>query len=339
MQKKNQFPYSLITIKILLILLRLSQKENIMLDEHFWSLPYREDYKDLLKDKFGAKFELSFPNEPKDINAIEDMKNELVLKKYSRNTIKNYLKYFKDFCEYNKDRDIFNVKDEEVHSYLQDTMGETKSSSYQKMVINSIKFFYKEVARRPVKDFLYVRPKKEKTLPVILSKNEVLTILESLKNLKHKTILTTIYSAGLRISEASNLKYKHIDFDRNLIRIEQSKGKKDRYTPLSTKLVELLKIYVDIYKPTEYLFEGQHGGKYSIRSIQSIFKNAVTNCNITKDVSVHSLRHSFATHLLEAGTDLRYIQEILGHSSSKTTEIYTHVSTTSIGNIKSPLDT
>ncbi|MBN2617694.1 MAG: tyrosine-type recombinase/integrase [Spirochaetales bacterium] len=306
-------------------------------DKKIWTIPFRDDYKEFLTNNF-KNFQIIFINDETIKTPLIKLEEELKLKKYSKSTIKNYIKYFKDFCNYNNNRKIDSISDEEIHNYLTKTITDDKSTAFQKMVINSIKFYYKEVLRRPVKDFLYVRPKRERKLPIVLSKNEVLLILDSLKNLKHKAVLTTIYSAGLRVSEASNLKYKHIDFDRNVIRIEQSKGKKDRYTPLSSNLVRLLATYIDIYKPEDYLFEGQNGGNYSIRSIQSIFKSAVSKCNIRKDVTVHSLRHSFATHLLEAGTDLRYIQEILGHSSSKTTEIYTHVTTTNIGRIKSPLD-
>ena len=147
-----------------------------------------------------------------------------------------------------------------------------------------------------------------------------------------------IYSAGLRISECINLKIKDIDSNRMQIRVEQSKGKKDRYTLLSTKTLLILRDYFKTYRPKEFLFEGQDGGYYSTRSIQNIFRDAVEKTKIKKKVSVHSLRHSFATHLLENGTNLRYIQSLLGHSNSKTTEIYTHVTTKGFEQLKSPLD-
>ena len=175
-------------------------------------------------------------------------------------------------------------------------------------------------------------------MPQVLSEKEIARILLSLKNLKHRTILTVIYSAGLRLSELLNLKAEDIDWDRKLIRVKSGKGRKDRYTLLSPRLEKLLKDYLYYYKPDKYLFEGQKGGKYSPKSVQNIMKNAVTKTGITKHATVHTLRHSFATHLLENGTDLRYIQELLGHGSSRTTEIYTHVSKKSIGKIRSPLD-
>jgi len=172
-----------------------------------------------------------------------------------------------------------------------------------------------------------------------LSEAEVKNILSNVNNLKHKVILMTIYSAGLRISEAINLKIKDIDSNRMQIRVEQSKGKKDRYTLLSKKTLEMLRLYFKEYKPKEWLFEGaKEGTPYSAKSIQTIFTEATKLAGIKKRATVHTLRHSFATHLLENGTDLRYIQSLLGHESSKTTEIYTHITTKGFDQILSPLD-
>lgn len=182
------------------------------------------------------------------------------------------------------------------------------------------------------------RPRREKTLPTVLSEEEIVGILNSIDNTKHKAIIMTIYSAGLRISEVISLKIKDIDSKRMQIRVEQSKGKKDRYTLLSTKALEILRQYFKVYKPKIWLFEGLTGEQYAGRSIQNILKMAVSKTDIKKHVTVHTLRHSFATHLLENGTDLRYIQNLLGHDSSKTTEIYTHVTTKGFDQIKSPLD-
>ncbi|MFA4839248.1 MAG: tyrosine-type recombinase/integrase [Candidatus Neomarinimicrobiota bacterium] len=183
------------------------------------------------------------------------------------------------------------------------------------------------------------RPKKEKQLPVVLSQEEVVNIIDSVDNLKHKTLLMLIYSAGLRVGEAVRLKIEDVDSKRKLIYLKSAKGKKDRYTLLSDVALDNLRRYYLVYRPQEYLFEGAEGRKYlSERSIQHVFERAVKNAGIRKDISVHTLRHSFATHLLESGTDLRYIQELLGHTSSKTTEIYTHVSQKSLGRIRSPLD-
>lgn len=183
-----------------------------------------------------------------------------------------------------------------------------------------------------------LRPKSEKRLPVVLSTSEVLKILLEVKNTKHFLALSLIYSGGLRISEAVSLKKSDFDFDRNLISIRQSKGRKDRLVPLSGKIKKLLNDYYLEYKPKTFVFEGQKGGAYTVKSIQNVFQRACVAAGITKPATVHTLRHSYATHLLEQGTDLRIIQEILGHSSSKTTEIYTHVSNRTLTSIQNPFD-
>lgn len=182
------------------------------------------------------------------------------------------------------------------------------------------------------------RPRKEKMLPEVLSEEEVVQLLNATENIKHKAILMTIYSAGLRISELINLQIKDIDSKRMQIRVEQAKGKKDRYTLLGKKTLEALRKYVSEYKPKEWLFEGRNAEKYSATSIKSILRESLVKVGIKKHITVHTLRHSFATHLLEGGTDIRYIQSLLGHSSGKTTEIYTHITTKGFDQIKSPLD-
>jgi site-specific recombinase XerD len=201
-----------------------------------------------------------------------------------------------------------------------------------------LKFYYGTVLK---KKFIYEvrRPRKDKKLPVVLSPEEVAKILGVVGNIKHRAILMLVYSAGLRVGEVVRLKPEDIDSNRMLIHIRGSKGRKDRYTMLSKRALETLNRYWKVYKPTKWLFEGARAGRYiSIRTVQKIFEHACEKAGMKKDITVHTLRHSFATHLLETGTDLRYIQELLGHAHSKTTEIYTHVSTQSIGKIKSPLD-
>src|SRR5690554_1410396 len=181
--------------------------------------------------------------------------------------------------------------------------------------------------------------KKEKKLPVIMSQKEVLRLLSSTDNLKHKAILTMVYSAGLRVSEVIKLKINNLDFERMMLKVEQGKGKKDRYTILSEAAIKVVKTYIKVHKPYYWLFPGQKEDKnITVRTVQKIFKKSCKKANITKKISIHSLRHSFATHLLEEGIDIRYIQELLGHKSTKTTEIYTHVSKYDLKKIKSPLD-
>ncbi|MBI4653963.1 MAG: tyrosine-type recombinase/integrase [Nitrospirae bacterium] len=205
--------------------------------------------------------------------------------------------------------------------------------------VNALKFYYGTMLK---KRFLYEikRPRKDKKLPVVLSKEEVAKILNAVDNIKHKAILMIAYSSGLRVSEVVKLKAEDIDSKRMLIHVKGAKGRKDRYTLLSETVLETLRAYWRKYRPQKWLFEGAREGRYlSTRTADKIFVNACEKAGIKKEVSFHTLRHSFATHLLEGGKDLRYIQELLGHTHSKTTEIYTHVSTKSLGKIVSPIDT
>ena len=182
------------------------------------------------------------------------------------------------------------------------------------------------------------RPKKSSTLPSVLAGEEVTMVIQKIANLKHRCMIMAGYSAGLRVSEIVNLKVNDIDSKRMMIHIHAAKGKKDRMVPLSKKLLQILREYYKEYKPKTFLFEGQNGGSYSSRSIQLVLQEAKLKAGINKKGSTHMLRHSYATHLLESGTDIRFIQELLGHNSIKTTIRYTHVSQKSIGNIQSPLD-
>jgi site-specific recombinase XerD len=216
--------------------------------------------------------------------------------------------------------------------------GRKVSTSYQNQAINAVKFYYERVLGGQRKFYFIERPIKEKTLPVVLNTAEVTALIKVTENIKHKTMLMLAYSAGLRVSELLSLKIKDIDSERMQIRVAQAKGKKDRYTLLSTKALIMLRVYFKAFKPRDWLFEGSGGGMYSSRSIHSVLQHSAQKAGLLKKVSMHTLRHSFATHLLESGTDLRYIQTLLGHSSSKTTEIYTHVTTKGFDQIVSPLD-
>jgi integrase/recombinase XerD len=308
-------------------------------ERHIWTILSTKNYKKELVKYFDNSVILEFNDRNPEIEIPFEYLNELNLRRYSKNTHRAYISAFKEFMKFYSNKHLTDLSDKDVNNYITHLVEKLNvSPATQKQAINSIKFYYEKVLKRPVIHELYKRPRNEKKLPVILSEKEVAIILRVLKNLKHRTILTVIYSAGLRLSELINLKITDIDKSRGLIRVEQSKGKKDRYTLLSLKLLKLLDTYLEIYRPVKYLFEGKDGGKYSGRSVQNIYKQAAPQAGIKKHTSTHSLRHSFATHLLENGTDLRYIQELLGHSSSKTTEIYTHVSNKSIGKIKSPLD-
>lgn len=220
-------------------------------------------------------------------------------------------------------------------------MIKSKNLSYsaQSQFINAIKFYYEKTLENPKTVYNLPRPKKPKTLPKVMSRKEVFKLLSVISNIKHKAILHIIYSGGLRLGELLNLKIEDIDSDRMLIHIKGGKGKKDRTTILGNTCLLILREYYRSYKPGVWLFESIKKGKqYSAKSVQNIFKTNLKKAGISKPFTVHSLRHSFATHLLEQGVDLRYIQELLGHSSSKTTEIYTHVSTKNLQNIVTPAD-
>ena len=213
------------------------------------------------------------------------------------------------------------------------------SYSFQNQLISSVKKFYKEICREVIDPGEFTRPRARHKLPNVLSKEEVKKILSALINEKHRVMLSLIYGCGLRRSEVIMLESQDIDRDRLLLSIRQSKGFKDRVVPVSVKLVEMVDLYISRYRPVVYLFEGQYqGSRYSAASIEKVFRMAAEKAGIKKSITLHGLRHSYATHLLEAGTDLRYIQELLGHKSSRTTEIYTHVTEKSIQKIRTPFD-
>lgn len=270
----------------------------------------------------------------------ETVRNEMRLRNYSHKTIKSYLSCLRSFVKYFYPKHPRDISNDEIKKYLIYLIEEKKwQASTINQMFNALRFLYVELYKTPFIIESVPRPKKEKKLPDVLSQEDVLKIFSCVENLKHKTILMLIYSAGLRVGEAVRLKVTDIDSKRKLIHIRSAKGKKDRYTLLSEFILEQLREYYKKYKPKEFLFEGGNGRIHlAERSIQNVFQRAVAASGIKKKVTVHTLRHSFATHLLESGTDLRYIQELLGHSSSKTTEIYTHVSKRAIENITNPLD-
>lgn len=274
------------------------------------------------------------------LKRIEVFKRWMKSRRYSESSIKTYSEAIKTFLKYFVTKPVSEISNLDLVDFNNDYILKNKlSSSYQNQLVNAVKLFFRQVENRSLDVDLIHRPKRPKVLPNVLSKEEVKLILEAPTNLKHKTMLSLIYACGLRRSELLNLKPEHINSKRNLLIIKQSKGKKDRITPISDKLIALLRDYYKSYKPEIWLFEGQKKGEqYTAESLQSVLKQALEKCKITKPVTLHWLRHSYATHLLESGTDLRYIQELLGHNSSKTTEIYTHVSTKSLQNIKSPFD-
>lgn len=263
----------------------------------------------------------------------------LRMQRYADRSIKTYashLAYFLKVSSKLKTEDITQKQLEDFIIWLVEK--KNVGQSYQKAMIATITKFYKEIFQRNI-NLKHLYPKrKENKLPKFLTKEEVKKILAATENLKHKAILTTIYSCGLRLSEVLELKIADIKTRENLLLVRQAKGKKDRVVMLSPLLLELLRTYYKTYKPKTYLFEGQEGEKYSERSVQQILKNALIKASIISPASVHTLRHSYATHLLENGTDIRIIKELLGHNNIKTTEIYTHITDVSRTRVKSPLD-
>ncbi len=261
-------------------------------------------------------------------------------RRYSPSTINTYTDAAKSFLMFTYPKPTKSIANDDVVNYVNEYIIKNRLSfSYQNQVVNSIKLLFKEVVQSRLDIDKLERPRREHKLPNVLSKEEVASIIKAHTNVKHKTMLSLIYACGLRRSELLNLKPTDIDSKRGLLFIRQAKGRKDRITPISNKVIEMLRDYYKMFRPRVWLFEGQNPGEqYSEKSLQNILKQALAKAKINKPVTLHWLRHSYATHLLEAGTDLRFIQELLGHKSSKTTEIYTHVSTKSLQNIKSPFD-
>ena len=274
------------------------------------------------------------------IEQIEKFKQWMRSKRYSQSTIDTYSEALKSFLVFYREKPVSEINNEDVIIFNNDYILKKKlSASYQNQTVNAIKLFFRTVRETKIEVDKIQRPKRAKLLPNVLSKEEIKLILNAHRTIKHKMMLSLIYSCGLRCGELLALQPVHIDSLRNIVLLKNSKGKKDRIVPLSSKILEMLRDYYKVYKPKTYLFEGQTIGlQYDARSLQLILKQALQKSEITKPATLHWLRHSYATHLLESGTDLRYIQELLGHNSSKTTEIYTHVSTKSIQQIKSPFE-
>lgn len=305
-----------------------------------WHIPDTEENR--------IRFKIQLNEGKSALSKIQD-NNQLVLKRfieviqlkgYSVSTLKTYRNEFGVFLNYLKQTPAENCSTEAIRDYILYCINELQlSEATIHSRINAIKFYYEQVLKREHFLIEIPRPKKRLQLPKVIAPADIKRLFEASVNLKHNTMLKLCYGLGLRVSEIVNLKITDIDSHTMQVLIEQAKGKKDRYVNLPESILPQLRSYFIEYKPKKYLFEGQYGGQYSTRSAQQVFKNALQKANINKTVSIHSLRHSFATHLLEQGTDIRFIQELLGHNDIKTTLIYTEVSNKSIRKIISPLDT
>ena len=263
---------------------------------------------------------------------------KLEIGRYSLNTAKTYTYKFETFINHFNTDDLLSINEQMIKDYLQNLVWEGKSDSYINQMINSIKFYYEHVMGMPNRFYAIDRPRKKQSLPKVISKDDVKALIKCSNNLKHKCIMSLLYSAGLRRAELLDLKIENIDSKRMVINVINGKGGKDRITLLSHQVLTDLRAYFKEWQPKVYLFEGPKHSQYSAASVSTIVKNAAKKAKINKLVTPHILRHSFATHLLESGTDLRYIQVLLGHNSTKTTELYTEVAIHNIKTIKNPLD-
>ena len=320
-------------------------------DQKLWSVVNSPENKKLIASFFKGKYIIqSIDNKPIEktpkceLNeagqeAMRLSEEKFVLKSFSTSTIKNYLGVLAFFFSFFRNKNFAEVEKSEIESYVYHLKTKYKiSDTMQNTVINAIKAYYEHVLGRPREYYDLQRPNKSKALPNVFAEEEIQMLLMATENLKHKAILLLIYSAGLRLNEATNLRIRDIHSKEGYVFIKDSKGKRDRKSVLSPIVLDLLRLYYKQYKPAYWLFEGQAGGKYADRSIQQILRAAVEKSGVNPWATVHTLRHSFATHLLSHGVNLRMIQTMLGHSSSKTTEIYTHVLAVNNKTAKSPLD-
>lgn len=330
------FPYDKETIaevkKLVGVKWSQSKKAWYVLDTQ----AYREKF-GLENKTFGKEILLKIHpiNQP----ALVILTEMLQLKAYSQSTIKTYQNEFAQLLYILRNYPVEHCDAAKLRSYFLYCINELKlSEATMHSRINAIKFYFEQVLKRD-KIFMEIpRPNKPSKLPKVINAEDIKKLFEQTNNLKHNTMLKLCYGMGLRVSEIINLKITDIDSKNMQVFIERAKGKKDRYVNLPESILGQLRTYFKTYKPQKYLFEGQYGGQYNRRSVQQVFKAAMKRANINKAVGIHSLRHSFATHLMENGTDISFIQQLLGHNSINTTLIYTHVTKKDLKKIKSPLD-
>lgn len=274
----------------------------------------------------------------KSAEAVRLLGNNLREKRHSESTVKCYLSMIELFLKYYHDREPLDTGPAELSSFMTDFLLPLGySASYQNQMVTAVKTTF-SLLGRPMNPDNLVRPRRSRALPKVFSKEEISKILNASGNIKHRLILWMIYSCGLRRSEVLNISLTDLDRSRNILHIRQGKGKVDRIVPVSARVWDKIDEYMAAYEPVTWLFEGQRGGKYSAGSVYAVFRRALRRAGIRKEVGVHALRHSYATHLHEGGLDIRFIQELLGHRSSRTTEVYTHVSRRNLMSVKSPID-
>ncbi|WP_350290529.1 tyrosine-type recombinase/integrase [uncultured Croceitalea sp.] len=270
--------------------------------------------------------------------SVPDFVKILEVKRYSKNTIDSYASIVK-LARVFFQKPLNKVDETELHKYFYHMVHTKKVSySYQKQIAMALKLYYKEIFRQNINLELLFPSRKPDKLPIVIAKIDIVKIVEKANNIKHKSMIALTYSAGLRVGELINLKINDIDSTRMIIHIKSGKGNKDRIVPLSEKVLIMLREYYKTFTPINYLFEGQKGGKYTSSSFNKLLKAATKRAKINKRITAHTLRHSYATHLLEKGTDIRVIQKLLGHNSIKTTMVYTQVAEPTLLNVVSPFD-
>ncbi len=321
----------------------------------WWTIPYSEQFMTTLKVVCeDQKLEVIVEEEPKtgvatkkispfDVPNYRKVPDSYIQKhielRNSPHTIKNYVSAFEEFINYFPRQEIDQINEPQILEYLRYLVSERQVSvSYQNVAINAIKFYYEKVLKGQRKFYFIDRPRRDKVLPEVLNMQEITAMIKQTENIKHKLVLMFGYGSGLRLNEINKIRLSDIDRERMQLRVKNGKGRKDRYTKLAAKILPVLDEYIAKERPEDLLFRGATGGIYSDRSIQQVVKQAAEKAGIGKNVTPKTLRHTFATHSLENGTDLRYIQDMMGHASSKTTEIYTHITTKGFENIKSPMD-
>lgn len=318
--------------------------------QRLWSIVHNKllytQLKDILQGQYevralasGSQLSQHRPLTDMELDKVSELEQKIVLSGYSSATRHSYRLAFIKFLLYHNDKNVDLLTKPEIEAYMYKLITTEKISiSQQNVCINALKFYYEKILGRERAKYDLQRPKKHKSLPNVLSSQEIRILMGSFKNLKHKAIMQVMYGCGLRISEVVNLRIEDIHTDQGYVFVKDAKGKKDRFTLLPETLLPLLRQYYIKYRPAYWLFEGADGGQYSTSSINKTFRRGIKEAKLNAWATPHTLRHSFATHLMQMGINLRYVQELLGHASPKTTEIYTHVLQINNKVIKSPLD-
>jgi integrase/recombinase XerD len=315
-----------------------------------WHVHYSEEEIALITENFKSYANINFDKLPRkklfrrNLNLLEKtLLNNFYLflkgKRYSKSTIQTYTLFIADFVNFHTKTSLEALTNRSVELFIETVFIERNYSiSSQRQFISALKLFIIFYPKTMITDIELVRPKRSRKLPNVLSPEEIVTVLQVTKNLKHRAIIALLYSSGLRVGEVTGLELSHIDIGRNQLKVVSGKGRKDRFVVLAQTFLPLLNNYLNTYKPDFYFIEGPNRKRYSESSIRKFLHNSVLLAGIKKHVTPHTLRHSYATHLLENGVGLRHIQELLGHSKPETTMIYTHVAKKDLLEIQSPLD-